>query len=629
VSWLGRLSVPQRVSLALLAAVLLLVALGPVIWNGRAEHVDLAALNEGASWTHPFGTDALGRDMLARTLVATRLSIVLAVLTALLGFALGTALGLLPLAVGPRVRDVVNYFINLLLAFPALLLALVVATIVGIGTNGVVVALAVAMMPAVARLVQALAADVGSADYVDAARVVGVRWPRLMARHVLPNIAAPILLQLGMTIGGALLALSALSFLGLGVQSPDYDWGALLNAGLSRIYVTPIAALGPAVAIVLASVAFNLAGDALAEASAGVGAQRRPRRTRRPGGVVHAVDAGRHGDDDAVLRVEDLTVTFPAEGGPIVPVRGVSLAVRPGERVGIVGESGSGKTLTALALAHLVDPPGEVRARVRELAGTDLDRCAPAERDAVLATTLSIVPQDPLSAFNPVLRVGRQVAEGAEVHLAMPRDEALQRAVERLEELRIAAAARCAGQYPHELSGGMRQRAMIAMGMMTRPRLIVADEPTTALDVTVQRRVLQVLHEVSEREGAAVVLISHDISVVAGFCQRVVVMYAGRIVEEIEAARLDEAAHPYTRALMAAVPDMQTDRAQSLATIPGRPPAVTEVPDGCPFAARCAFADELCRSRLPPLAPVAGSSRAACWHPHGSQALTGVSGGTA
>jgi oligopeptide/dipeptide ABC transporter ATP-binding protein len=266
---------------------------------------------------------------------------------------------------------------------------------------------------------------------------------------------------------------------------------------------------------------------------------------------------------------------------------------------------------------------------VRELAGTNLDGCAPAERDAVLATTLSIVPQDPLSAFNPVLRVGRQVAEGAEVHLAMSRDEALQRAVERLEELRIAAAARCAGQYPHELSGGMRQRAMIAMGMMTRPRLIVADEPTTALDVTVQRRVLQVLHEVSEREGAAVVLISHDISVVAGFCQRVVVMYAGRIVEEIDAARLDEAAHPYTRALMAAVPDMETDRAQPLATIPGRPPAVTEVPDGCPFAARCAFADELCRSQLPPLAHVAGSSRAACWHPHGSQALTGVSGGTA
>ena len=238
-----------------------------------------------------------------------------------------------------------------------------------------------------------------------------------------------------------------------------------------------------------------------------------------------------------------------------------------------------------------------------------------------MATSLAMVFQDPLSSLNPALRNGRQIVEAAQEHAGLSGGEARTRAVRRLRELGIAAAERRLQLYPHELSGGMRQRAVIAMGLMTEPWLIVADEPTTALDVTVQRQVLRVLRKVNAEHGTAIVLISHDISVIASFCERVLVMYAGRIVEELDVERLHDAAHPYSRALLAAVPDMHVDREQPLATIPGRPPADGEVVEGCPFAPRCAFASERCHAELPPLETLPDGRRAACWHPQGAGIL--------
>lgn len=320
--------------------------------------------------------------------------------------------------------------------------------------------------------------------------------------------------------------------------------------------------------------------------------------------------------DDAILSVDRLSVAFPGQHGRVTPVRDVSLDVANGERVGIVGESGSGKSLTALAVAQLIERPGAVVARSITFEDADLARLDPAERERRLATAMAMVFQDPLSSFNPALRIGRQVTESSEVHLGRSRAEATALATARFSELAIAGAERRLGQYPHELSGGMRQRAMIAMGLMTQPRLILADEPTTALDVTVQRQVLYALHQANAEHGTAIILISHDISVVEAFCERVVVMYAGRVVEEIAADRLRSgAAHPYTRALLAAVPDMTTDRAAPLASIPGRPPAAGEVITGCAFAVRCGFATDRCRTELPPLEQHSDGRRLACWNP--------------
>jgi peptide/nickel transport system permease protein len=608
--WRSALTPGRVAMLAVLCAFLVIAVIGPPVWGGEADAVDLAALSQGASGAHPFGTDALGRDMLARTLVATRLSLALALAVTATGFALGLVLGVLPLLFGRRVRRLGASAINVLCSFPSLLLALLVITIVGVGWIGAVLALAVSGAPQVARVTQTLAAQVVTADYVVAARGAGVRIPRLLVRHVLPNIGSPLALQFAWTLGAALLALSALSFLGVGVQEPDYDWGALLGVGLERIYVTPAAALGPAAAIVLASLAFNVLGDALGDALAVEAGQARKwwRAPKRGGGAPARPPRPAEG---AVLRVDGLSVSF----GALTPVHDVSFALGRGERLGIVGESGSGKSLTALAGSHLIEPPGTVDAVALEVDGVDPRRLSRKERMRHLATSMAMVFQDPLSSLNPALRVGRQVTEAAEVHLGLARDTARERATERFRELAIAGGARRLRQYPHELSGGMRQRAVIAMGLMTEPRVIVADEPTSALDVTVQRQVLRVLHRINAVHGTAIVLISHDISVIRAFCDRVLVMYAGRVVEELPAGRLDDAAHPYTRALLAAIPTNASDRARPLAALPGQPPSVGDVAPGCSFAPRCAFATDHCRAERPQLAALAEGHRAACWHP--------------
>jgi peptide/nickel transport system permease protein len=294
----------------------------------------------------------------------------------------------------------------------------------------------------------------------------------------------------------------------------------------------------------------------------------------------------------------------------VTPVRGLSFTVHRGEAVGVVGESGSGKSLTALAIAQLIEVPGQVRAERLEFAGEDLRHGPDRAQRRVLGTSLAMVFQDPMTSFNPTQRMGRQLAEPAQQHQGLSRRRALERAVDRLRAVRLPAPERRAHQFPHEFSGGMRQRAMIGMGLMGTPVLIVADEPTTALDVTVQRQVLALLEDVRATTAAALLLISHDITVVGQVCQRVLVMYAGRIVEDVATAGLaTKARHPYTRALLAAVPHLRTDRDLPLTVIPGRPADPGETPTGCAFAPRCGYADDLCRREDPPL-----EGGVACWH---------------
>jgi oligopeptide/dipeptide ABC transporter ATP-binding protein len=239
-----------------------------------------------------------------------------------------------------------------------------------------------------------------------------------------------------------------------------------------------------------------------------------------------------------------------------------------------------------------------------------------------------MVFQDPMSSLNPALRVGRQIAEVAEVHAGASRSAAMKQAALALASVGIPDAAARLSAYPHELSGGMRQRAVIAMGLMEHPQLLLADEPTTALDVTVQKQFLDLLLEVNRTRGTAILLVSHDIAVVGTFCERVLVMYAGRIVEEIPSDMLlGQAAHPYTRALLAAVPDMSTDRTKPLATIPGRPPAPGEAGSGCAFAPRCPLAIDRCRHERPELVALGSGHRAACWVTAGGEPASPAGGG--
>jgi oligopeptide/dipeptide ABC transporter ATP-binding protein len=588
--------------------VIVLAIAAPLIWSGDASRIDILHASQGATSAHWLGTDALGRDILYRVLVATRLSIVLAVLAAAIGAAVGIPIGALPALVGGRAGRLVTGLINLAVAFPALLVAIFVASIIGVGAHGAVVGIAVAIAPYFARLSQTLSSSVANSEYLAAARMLGVRRIRLLTRHVLPNIAEPLLITGTISIGDALLSLAGLSFLGLGVQPPRYDWGQMLSAGLNRIEVNPEVALGPAVAITLGALTFALFGEVLAKA-AGAGGARRWLRGELP--VSRAV-AGACATDD-VLVVEDLTISFP---GGAVPVRSVSLRVAPGEIVGIVGESGSGKTLTAMAVADLLPVTAHVSAAQLCLFGSDPRALSTSQRRRLLGRALAVVYQDPMSALNPALRVGRQVGEVSEVHHGISKREARVRAVERLRSVRIGSADARARQFPHEFSGGMRQRAVIAMGLMAEPKLIIADEPTTALDVTVQQQILRLLRDVTASASAAAILISHDVAVVSQLCARVVVMYAGRVVEELDVDTLVSGpAHPYTAALVASVPTMESDRTRPLASIAGRAPTPYDDAPGCPFAPRCPRATDLCHAEMPPLEARSPTHRAACWHP--------------
>ncbi|MFB7224473.1 dipeptide/oligopeptide/nickel ABC transporter permease/ATP-binding protein [Streptomyces sp. NPDC056227] len=607
--WFAALRTPLGgFAASLLLVVIALAVLAPILWHDKAFEIDIEAIAQGPSAAHWLGTDDLGRDILFRVLVATRLSVLLAVLATVIGVVTGLVLGTLPsLLPRPAARLVISA-VNIAVAFPGLLLVLFFSVIFGVGTHGAVLAVGFALAPVFARLAQTLSASVAGQDFVSAARISGAGRIRLLVRHILPNVGEPLVVNATIGAGASLLAFSGLSFLGIGVQAPDYDWGRLLGEGLDGIYVNPAAALAPGVAVVLAGLAFNLVGETVA----GVIGVRAGVRNLAPRPAFPARESSGR-DDDAVLVVENLQVAFPRQAGLTVPVRGVSFTVRAGEAIGVVGESGSGKSLTGLAVSRLVEAPAAVTADRLEFAGKPVLTTPERDLRGLLGTSLAMVFQDPMTSFNPTRRIGRQLAEVAEQHQGLSRAKAFERAVDRLRAVRIPAAERRARQYPHEFSGGMRQRAMIGMGLMGDPKLIIADEPTTALDVTVQRQLLRLLARTRTERDTAIILISHDIAVVSQTCERMLVMYAGKVVEDLPSAGTPR--HPYTKALLAATLDLETDRDAPLAVIPGRPPEPDRVPTGCAFADRCPAVTDRCRLEDPVLERVEPGHRVACWHP--------------
>ena len=317
-------------------------------------------------------------------------------------------------------------------------------------------------------------------------------------------------------------------------------------------------------------------------------------------------------DSAPLLEVDALRTYFDTLAGTVRSVDGVSFTVRAGETLGIVGESGCGKSVTALSILRLVPtPPGRHSGAVR-YRGQDLLALSEKQMRDIRGNRISMVFQEPMTSLNPVLSVGRQIAESVQLHQHVSRAQAMERAVEMLRLVQIPEPERRAHEYPHQLSGGMRQRVMIALALACRPELLIADEPTTALDVTIQAQILDLIKRLQQELGMGVVMITHDLGVVAESCDRVVVMYAGRKVEEADVVDLFERPmHPYTRALMASMPAMNT-RAARLTEIPGLVPALHELGRGCAFAARCAFANSRCRQETPELRSHGGAHVVAC-----------------
>jgi peptide/nickel transport system permease protein len=616
----------------ILGLMVLLAVFGPIIWEKDAGILS-AVIRGSASAAHPLGTDALGRDDLDRTLVAGRPSIVMAFLATAIAVSGGLLFGATIVLAGRRVRTGGERLIDLMIAYPPIIVALAITAIFKPSEITVVVAIGLAFTPQFARLTNTLAASVKGRDYVTVAHLVGLRPFRLLRRHILPNLAGPLLVLTSVGFAAAIVTISGLSFIGLGVQEPQYDWGSLLALGLQDINVNPIEVVGPALGILLTGLAAGLVGDGLSQYLDPRRSMRRPRKApisrevtesgrqdatapQRAASTGVPAPSGPPADEipgEAAVSVRDLRIgSAEADGAPLI--RGVSLDIQAGEILGVVGESGSGKTLTAMAVARLLPPGLEWSATTLQVNGIDMSdpRVPPPKK---LATDMGIVFQDPSSCFNPARHVGSQITEVARVHGGMSKRAAYAAAVDRLREVQISSPELRMRQYPHELSGGMRQRAMIAMALTTSSALLIADEPTTALDVTVQAEVLRLLTRLNVAHDMSILLISHDIQVVSALCHRVCVMYAGRIVEELTAADLQggRVCHPYTRALLAAAPKMDDDdRRERLVPLPGRPPRPGVPIVGCSFASRCPMVEPQCRVADPELRPIGERGRAAC-----------------
>jgi peptide/nickel transport system ATP-binding protein len=332
--------------------------------------------------------------------------------------------------------------------------------------------------------------------------------------------------------------------------------------------------------------------------------------------------AGANATNERVLDVEGLQTYFYTRAGLVKAVDGVSFSLRRGETLAIVGESGCGKSVTALSLMRLVaDPPGRIVGGAVRLDGLDLLGLDAAAMRQIRGKEISMIFQEPMTSLNPVMTIGRQIGEALMLHEEMSRKEALARAVEMLQLVGIPEPQQRVKEFPHQLSGGMRQRAMIAMALACNPKVLIADEPTSALDVTIQAQILDLIGKLQRELGTAVILITHDLGVVAETAERVIVMYAGRKVEEAVVGELfARPLHPYTRGLMNSIPRLALMRREAgpvvnrLAEIPGIVPALSNLPPGCTFAPRCTFADEACRAQYPAYAEKRERHWAACWH---------------
>jgi len=322
--------------------------------------------------------------------------------------------------------------------------------------------------------------------------------------------------------------------------------------------------------------------------------------------------------DETVLDVKNLQTVFFTNSGLFRAVDDVSFHVHRGETLAIVGESGCGKSVSALSIMRLVpDPPGRIVGGSVNLEGTDLLKLSDAEMRQIRGNRISMIFQEPMTSLNPVMRIGDQITEVVQLHQTMTNKQAWAKAVEMLRLVRIPEPERRAHEYPHQLSGGMRQRAMIAMALACRPTLLIADEPTTALDVTIQAQILALIVDLQKTLGTGLILITHDLGVVAQTAQRVIVMYAGKKVEEATVEDLfEKPLHPYTRGLMASMPaviSLEAKEDARLTEIPGMVPSLTNLPAGCAFAPRCSLAIDRCRAEYPPLQEFGGNHWAACW----------------
>ncbi|MEO3747635.1 dipeptide/oligopeptide/nickel ABC transporter permease/ATP-binding protein [Plantactinospora sp. B5E13] len=622
-----RLGPPSWISIAVLAVVALAALLAPLIAPHSPYVQEISG--GGPSATHWMGLDSANRDILTRLLYGARWSLLIGLGATAIALVVGAVVGAVAATSRRAVDEALMRGLDVVMAFPGIALAAVLVAVFGGGIGVLVLAIAFLYMPSVARVVRANVLAQYGEDYVAAERVIGARTPHILVRHVAINCAAPILVFCTVMVADAIVFEASLSFIGAGVRPPAPSWGSVIADGRNMVLLGGWwATVFPGLLILLTVLALNVLAEGVSDAWAAPAARRA--EPVRQGEDVDVLEQARPGfaeitplpglaeaarriaerarplpQGEPILRVNGLAVGFDGRHDDVDIVAGISFDVRPGEVLGLVGESGCGKSLTALTVMGLQPRGARVRGEIR-FDGQDLLTLSPAARRRLLGHHMAMIYQDALSSLNPAMTIRAQLKQVVR--------RGGRRSPTELLELVGLDPARTLSAYPHELSGGQRQRVLIAMALSRDPRLIIADEPTTALDVTVQAQVIQLLLRLRTELGFALILVSHDLALVADVTDRVVVMYGGQIVESgVTATLVGAPAHHYARGLLGAVLSLEAG-ADRLTQIRGVVPSPADFPAGCRFADRCPMATEVCRVESPRL--VGSLDHAvACHHP--------------
>jgi peptide/nickel transport system permease protein len=575
---------------------------------------NLLATLKGPSLQHPLGTDSLGRSVLVRLMFGARPTLEGAAILVVITLLIGVTSGLVAGYMGGLWDRMFSTFSDVAQSIPGLLIGLVVFAVFPDNVHAVMAVSGVFMSAPMFRVVRAAALTIRNELYVAAARAAGLSHREILWRHFAPRLAGVIRVQASMMAAYAIAIEISLGFLGLDVAPPAPSWGSVLQDASHYLSTDLWLVIPPVVVIALTIIAFGVLGEAVQSGSRDGRHDRSrwtrlllvPRGTRAPGGDGRAAPVRQKvvsdhplsaADPSVILRVEDLTVT--PRGQALELVEHVTFAVKRGEVLGLVGETGAGKSVIARALLQVggnVIAEGSVVFDGIELVGANTRQLA-----AMRGKRIAYVGQDPMSALNPLVRIESQLIEAVRTHRRLFKAEAREEALRLLAAVRLPEASVVARKYPFEISGGQAQRVAIALALAGDPDLLIADEPTTALDVTVQMAVLGLLHELKRQRGLTIILVTHDWGVVADMCDRVLTLYAGEIVEAGDVGDVFHAPrHPYTAELRKADPHLQA-AGEKLSFIPGRVPPPGERPPGCRFADRCPMAIDECRAAHPPL----------------------------
>ena len=559
------------ISFGFVALVALVALFGSFVAPHDPNAASLKLILAKPSAEHLLGADSAGRDVLSRLLAATQISVAAALVALVVAIVIGVIAGLFAGYYHGWIDTTTSWFTGVVMALPGIVVLLATRAVVGPSVWITMAIFGVLMSPAYFRLVYTAVTAVRSELYVDAAKVSGLSDLRIIGKHILGVVRAPIIIQSAIIAGIAIAIQSGLEFLGLGDLSVP-TWGSMLNDGFTNIYKAPFLMLWPSLAIALTSIALTILANTMRDVlERTVGTARKRRTVQGIDTRIYGADTLRHEEDarsgakiaDTLLSVQGLRVGYRQPTGETLDVvHGVSLDIRKGEVHGLIGESGSGKSQTAFAVLGLLPRGGSITDGSISFEGRDLASFSEREYTAIRGKRVGYIPQEPMSNLDPAFTIGSQLTEPLRVSLGLSKKEAKDKALALLARVGIPNPQRTFDAYPHEVSGGMAQRVLIAGAVSTDPDLIIADEPTTALDVTVQAEVLDLLRDLQAERGMALLLVTHNFGVVADLCDRVSVMQNGLIVESGPVRSIFGAAkHDYTKSLLAAILDEGPARA--------------------------------------------------------------------